>query len=224
MCSGTLPFRGETSAAICDSILHATPAPLSSANPRVPDDLNQVVRRALEKLPDKRFASAAEMRAKFESIRQQRLIESSGSLQITRVVCISRDQRPKSFASCTDLNLFNIDFLMKSGRAVMFPVYKGTYERMTHPTKSGSNEERDLENSAGRGSAQLRVPHQDSGTHDQWPLRFWNSSRNLPTALLPSSWDSSCRQASSPVRIRTGIPLTPWFKETLDCWTTILAV
>ena len=25
----------------------------------------------------------------------------------------------------------------------MFPVYKGTYERMTHPTKSGSNEERD---------------------------------------------------------------------------------
>jgi dienelactone hydrolase len=40
-------------------------------------------------------------------------------------------------------SLFNIDFLIKSGRAVMFPVYKGTYERMTHPTKSGSNEERD---------------------------------------------------------------------------------
>ena len=159
----------------------------------------------------------------------------------------------------------------------MFPVYKGTYERMTHPTKSGSNEERD---ETIQGSKDLRrsldyletrtdidhdrpafygfswggiegpvslalesrfktavladggcevwktlpeedplnfVSHiKDSGTHDQWPLRFWNSSRNLPTALLPSSWDSSCRQASSPVRIRTGIPLTPWFKETLD--------
>jgi hypothetical protein len=49
----------------------------------------------------------------------------------------------QEFRIFTDLNLFNLDFLMKSGRAVMFPVYRGTYERMTHPTKSDSNEERD---------------------------------------------------------------------------------
>ncbi len=86
MCAGALPFRGETSAAICDSILHATPSPLPSLNPRISADLDHLIRKALEKSPDRRFASAAEMRAKFESIRQQRLIESSGSLQITRVV------------------------------------------------------------------------------------------------------------------------------------------
>jgi len=43
----------------------------------------------------------------------------------------------------TDLNLFNLDFLMKSGRAVLFPIYKGTYERITHATTFGSSEERD---------------------------------------------------------------------------------
>jgi predicted esterase len=86
MCAGALPFRGETSAAICDSILHATPAALSSVNPQVPADVEQLVRKALEKSPDKRFASAAEMRAKFESIRQRRLIESSSSRQIVQVV------------------------------------------------------------------------------------------------------------------------------------------
>ena len=86
MCAGALPFRGETSAAICDSILHATPAALSSVNSQVPDDLEQVVRKALEKSPDKRFASAAEMRAKFESIRQRRSIESSSSQQIVQVI------------------------------------------------------------------------------------------------------------------------------------------
>jgi dipeptidyl aminopeptidase/acylaminoacyl peptidase len=48
-----------------------------------------------------------------------------------------------AFHTFTDLHLFNIDFLMKSGRAVMFPVYKGTYERFTHPTRTGSSEERD---------------------------------------------------------------------------------
>jgi formylglycine-generating enzyme required for sulfatase activity/dienelactone hydrolase len=86
MCSGALPFRGETSAAICDSILHATPAALSSVNSQVPGDLEQVIRNALEKSPDKRFASAAKMRVKFEHVRQCRLIESSSSQQIVRVV------------------------------------------------------------------------------------------------------------------------------------------
>ncbi len=40
----------------------------------------------------------------------------------------------QEFHTFTDLNLFNLDFLMKSGRAVLFPMYKGTYERITHPT------------------------------------------------------------------------------------------
>jgi eukaryotic-like serine/threonine-protein kinase len=86
MCAGVLPFRGDTSAAKCDSILHATPAALSSVNPSIPPDLEQLIGKALEKSPDKRFASAVEMRAKFESIRQRRFIESSGSLPITRMV------------------------------------------------------------------------------------------------------------------------------------------
>ncbi len=86
MCTGALPFRGETSAAICDSILHATPASLSSVNPRIPPDLEQLIGKALEKSPDKRFASAAEIRTRFESIRQRRLIESSSSQQIVQVV------------------------------------------------------------------------------------------------------------------------------------------
>jgi len=49
----------------------------------------------------------------------------------------------QDFHTFTDVNLFNLDFLMKSGRAVLFPVYKGTYERITHNVASGSSEERD---------------------------------------------------------------------------------
>jgi len=49
----------------------------------------------------------------------------------------------KLFHTFTDVNLFNLDFLMKSGRAVLFPIYKGTYERITHDTVHGSSEERD---------------------------------------------------------------------------------
>jgi eukaryotic-like serine/threonine-protein kinase len=71
----------------------------------------------------------------------------------------------QEFRIFTDLNLFNIDFLMKSGRAVMFPVYKGTYERMTHPTKSGSNEERDETIQRSAGPAALAGLPGDSHRH-----------------------------------------------------------
>jgi dienelactone hydrolase len=36
-----------------------------------------------------------------------------------------------------------IDFLVKSGRALMFPIYKDTYERLGTPPDSGTSAERD---------------------------------------------------------------------------------
>ena len=48
-----------------------------------------------------------------------------------------------AFHSFSDMDLFCVDFLMKGGRAVMFPLYKGMYERNTHPTGQGEREFRD---------------------------------------------------------------------------------
>jgi dienelactone hydrolase len=86
MATGRRPFEGETSAAITDSILHATPVPPSSVNGQIPAQLEHIVRKALEKKPEKRFTSAAEMRAELQKLRQQRVIESSTALPIARVV------------------------------------------------------------------------------------------------------------------------------------------
>src|SRR5580700_9783389 len=85
MACGQRPFGGQTSAAVSDSILHASPRPLSSANPLI-SDFDRIVGKALEKAPEKRFASAADMRAKLQGLRRQRFIESSTSIPITRVV------------------------------------------------------------------------------------------------------------------------------------------
>jgi serine/threonine protein kinase/dienelactone hydrolase len=49
----------------------------------------------------------------------------------------------QAFHTFSDMDLFCVDFLMKGGRAVMFPLYKGTYERNTHPTGQGASEFRD---------------------------------------------------------------------------------
>src|SRR5258708_8322318 len=82
MASGQRPFPGETSAAVSDSILHATPPPPSHFNPQLPTELDRIIRKALEKDRSKRFASASDMRAEFQKLRQQRLVNSTTDLPI----------------------------------------------------------------------------------------------------------------------------------------------
>jgi serine/threonine-protein kinase len=61
MLTGFPPFMGNTVGEVCTAILEATPAPASLYSADVPDELSRIVQRCLEKEPERRFPSMAEL-------------------------------------------------------------------------------------------------------------------------------------------------------------------
>ncbi len=79
MATGVLPFRGHSTAETFDEILNRQPTSAVRLNPKVPQELENLILRALEKDRNLRYQSAAEMRAEFKRL----LRDTSSTSRVT---------------------------------------------------------------------------------------------------------------------------------------------
>jgi eukaryotic-like serine/threonine-protein kinase len=70
MATGVLPFRGDTTGVIFAEILNRAPQSPLRYNPDMPDDLSNIISRALEKDRDLRYQHASEMRSELKRLQR----------------------------------------------------------------------------------------------------------------------------------------------------------
>ena len=90
MATGKQAFGGTTSAAIFDAILDSNPPPAERVNPVLPAGLNQIISKLVEKDPDLRYQTAADLRADLKRLHRD---TTSGHTAVATVAAERRKHK-----------------------------------------------------------------------------------------------------------------------------------
>ena len=103
MATGDLPFRGESSAMICEAIVNRAPVAVVRLNQDVPFELERIINKALEKDRNLRYQHATDMRTDLQRLRRdtetgRAIAATSGTVLVSEEsdTSVAAQQRPPS--------------------------------------------------------------------------------------------------------------------------------
>src|SRR5579864_6747320 len=100
MATGKQAFSGNTSAAILDAILHGTPPAAARLCPSLPAELDRVIGKLLEKDPDLRYQTAADLRSDLKRLHRD---TTSGHTAVATVAAERRKRKIPAWALITSV-------------------------------------------------------------------------------------------------------------------------
>jgi len=103
MCTGTLPFRGDTSALIFKAILDGTPTSAVRLNPDLPPKLEEIIRKCLEKDRNLRYQHAADIRTDLQRLKRDTESTRTFSTQTSSDKTLKRGKLWVILATCSAL-------------------------------------------------------------------------------------------------------------------------
>jgi len=123
MATGKKPFAGTNIVNILDAVMHKKPPSPLTINPALPVELENIIGRALEKDRNKRYSSAADMKADLQILKKQ--TESAVTARGSRIPRLPVLHATKTFQRSSRLQLYF--FLATAGVLLMLVGVFGTY-------------------------------------------------------------------------------------------------
>jgi serine/threonine protein kinase len=125
MCTGSLPFQGETSGVIFEAILNRAPVAPVRLNSRVPAKLEEIINKALEKNRAIRCQSAAELKADLKRLQRDSI--SGTAIHVTPAV-------RQGFSKKWQVGAVIIALLLGAGALdIWFFAHRGAQPKVTQP-------------------------------------------------------------------------------------------
>ena len=100
MSTGKLPFHGESTGMIFDSILNRTPVSPVRLNPDVPQDLERIINKALEKDRDLRYGTAADLRTDLKRLKKGHYVWNYACCRFSRAYCLRETPSARGACRC----------------------------------------------------------------------------------------------------------------------------